>query len=96
MQFVDLLGVEALTFDDVLLVPGYAEVLPSQLDLRTRQWIDFTQNFRTSSRWNGNFYFLCFPGDQFQLINLVVGQSYGYFGFLRFQLFDIPVRIQQA
>lgn len=26
----------ALTFDDVLLVPGYSEVLPAQVDLRTR------------------------------------------------------------
>jgi IMP dehydrogenase len=33
MQFADLLGPEALTFDDVLLVPGYAEVLPSEVDL---------------------------------------------------------------
>ncbi len=36
MQFADLRGAEALTFDDVLLVPGYAEVLPSEVDLRTR------------------------------------------------------------
>ncbi|NOZ28388.1 MAG: IMP dehydrogenase [Chloroflexi bacterium] len=36
MQFADLLGGEALTFDDVLLVPGYAEVLPSEVDLRTQ------------------------------------------------------------
>ncbi len=35
MQFADLRGDEALTFDDVLLVPGYAEVLPSDVDLRT-------------------------------------------------------------
>ena len=34
MQFADLLGGEALTFDDVLLVPGYAEVLPAQVELR--------------------------------------------------------------
>jgi len=27
---------EALTFDDVLLVPNYSEVLPSQVDVRTR------------------------------------------------------------
>ncbi len=27
---------EALTFDDVLLLPGYSEVLPSQVDLTTR------------------------------------------------------------
>jgi IMP dehydrogenase len=36
MQFADLLGAEALTFDDVLLVPGYAEVLPSEVDLSIR------------------------------------------------------------
>ena len=35
MQFVDLLGSEALTFDDVLLVPGFAEVLPSEADVST-------------------------------------------------------------
>ncbi len=28
--------VEALTFDDVLLEPGYSEVLPAQADVRTR------------------------------------------------------------
>ena len=28
--------VEALTFDDVLLEPGYSEVLPAQVDVRTR------------------------------------------------------------
>lgn len=27
---------EALTFDDVLLIPGYAEVLPAEVDLRTQ------------------------------------------------------------
>ena len=36
MQYADLLGPEALTFDDVLLVPGFAEVLPSEVDIRTR------------------------------------------------------------
>ncbi|HEY63958.1 MAG TPA: IMP dehydrogenase [Caldilineae bacterium] len=36
MRFADLLGEEALTFDDVLLVPGYSEVLPSEVDLSTR------------------------------------------------------------
>ena len=28
--------VEALTFDDVLLEPGYSEVLPAQVEVRTR------------------------------------------------------------
>lgn len=36
MQFADLLGPEALTFDDVLLVPGYTQVLPTEVDLRTQ------------------------------------------------------------
>jgi len=36
MQLADLRGAEALTFDDVLLVPGYAEVLPTETDLGTR------------------------------------------------------------
>ena len=36
MQFADLRGSEALTFDDVLLVPGYAEILPSEVDISTR------------------------------------------------------------
>ncbi len=35
MQFADLLGLEALTFDDVLLAPGFAEVLPAQVDIHT-------------------------------------------------------------
>ncbi len=32
---------EALTFDDVLVVPGYSQVLPSAADTRTR----FTRTF---------------------------------------------------
>ena len=36
MEFVNLLGAEALTFDDVLLVPGFAEVLPAEVNLQTR------------------------------------------------------------
>ena len=36
MHFADLLGFEALTFDDVLLVPGFAELLPAQVDIRTQ------------------------------------------------------------
>jgi IMP dehydrogenase len=36
MQFANLLGPEALTFDDVLLVPGFAEVLPAEVDVTTR------------------------------------------------------------
>lgn len=33
---VEKVGALALTFDDVLLVPGYSEVLPANVDLRTR------------------------------------------------------------
>ncbi|MER2599095.1 MAG: IMP dehydrogenase [Caldilineales bacterium] len=36
MQYADLLGREALTFDDVLLVPGFAEVLPAQVTIHTQ------------------------------------------------------------
>jgi IMP dehydrogenase len=35
---------EALTFDDVLLTPAYAEVLPSQVDVRARLTRDITLN----------------------------------------------------
>src|SRR5690554_2799578 len=35
---------EALTFDDVLLVPGYSEVLPHQVDLKTRLTKGITLN----------------------------------------------------
>ncbi len=34
MQYADLCGAEALTFDDVVLVPGYAEILPAEVDLQ--------------------------------------------------------------
>jgi len=35
---------EALTFDDVLLVPGYSEVLPHEVELKTRLTRDITLN----------------------------------------------------
>jgi IMP dehydrogenase len=35
---------EALTFDDVLLVPGYSEVLPSQVEVQSRLTRDITVN----------------------------------------------------
>lgn len=34
--FTDRFAHEALTFDDVLLMPGYAETLPSEIDLHTQ------------------------------------------------------------
>lgn len=36
MQFADEYGELALTFDDVLLTPGYSSVLPAEVSLRTR------------------------------------------------------------
>ena len=36
------IALEGLTFDDVLLIPAYSEVLPREIDLRTR----FTRNIR--------------------------------------------------
>lgn len=36
MRFAPEYGELALTFDDVLLVPGYSQVLPAQVSLRTR------------------------------------------------------------
>ena len=35
---------EALTFDDVLLLPAYSQVLPSQVDLKTRLTRDIELN----------------------------------------------------
>ena len=35
---------EGLTFDDVLLVPGYSQVLPRDVDIRTRLTKDITLN----------------------------------------------------
>ncbi|MBZ5715016.1 IMP dehydrogenase, partial [Nannocystis pusilla] len=35
---------EALTFDDVLLVPGYSEVLPSQVEVQSRLTRDIMVN----------------------------------------------------
>ena len=36
------IALEGLTFDDVLLIPAYSDVLPREIDLRTR----FTRNIR--------------------------------------------------
>lgn len=44
MQHIDLSSDIALTFDDVLLVPGYSEVLPADVDLRTRLAVDIYLN----------------------------------------------------
>jgi len=40
---------EALTFDDVLLVPGASEVLPSEVDLRTRLTVEIELNVPLAS-----------------------------------------------
>ena len=43
MSFItERIALEGLTFDDVLLIPAYSEVLPKEIDLRTR----FTRNIR--------------------------------------------------
>lgn len=42
--FVPSTGIEALTFDDVLLVPAHSEVMPAQVDLRTRITRNITLN----------------------------------------------------
>jgi IMP dehydrogenase len=44
MQHIDLSGDVALTFDDVLLAPGYSDVLPADADLRTRLAADIYLN----------------------------------------------------
>ncbi|WP_093806306.1 IMP dehydrogenase [Stappia sp. ES.058] len=43
--YQSLHGTEALTFDDVLLMPGHSEVLPAETDLRTRVTRDIELNF---------------------------------------------------
>lgn len=44
MQAADKIGELALTFDDVLLAPGYSEVLPAHVDLRSRLTADICLN----------------------------------------------------
>ena len=36
MDTKDKIALEGLTFDDVLLIPAYSEVLPREVDLHTR------------------------------------------------------------
>ena len=36
MEFSEKFGKSALTFDDILLVPGYSEVLPRDVDVSTK------------------------------------------------------------
>ena len=36
--------IEGLTFDDVLLVPAYSEILPRDVDIKTRLTKDITLN----------------------------------------------------
>lgn len=43
------LAEEALTFDDVLLVPGYSEVLPKDVQLQTRIARDLPLNIPLAS-----------------------------------------------
>ena len=45
MSFIDeKIALEGLTFDDVLLVPAYSEVLPREVDLHTRFSRNITLN----------------------------------------------------
>lgn len=44
MTFEERFGREGLTFDDVLLVPAYSEVLPSEVETATRLTRDITLN----------------------------------------------------
>ena len=49
MKFAPEYGDLALTFDDVLLAPGYSEVLPAEVDLRTRLTADIHLNLPVMS-----------------------------------------------
>ncbi|MEN9525561.1 MAG: hypothetical protein RLZZ256_945, partial [Bacteroidota bacterium] len=40
----DKIALEGLTFDDVLLMPGYSEVLPREVDIRSRLTPNITLN----------------------------------------------------
>lgn len=42
--FVPSTGMEALTFDDVLLIPGHSEVMPGQTEIRSRVTKDLVLN----------------------------------------------------
>ena len=42
---------ECLTFDDVLLAPAYSEVLPKDVDVRTRLCRGLELAFTFSGRW---------------------------------------------
>src|SRR5271170_4487203 len=41
---IDKFSVEGITFDDVLLVPAYSEILPREVDLRSK----FTRNIEVN------------------------------------------------
>jgi len=49
MRFAAEYGEAALTFDDVLLAPGYSQVLPAEVDLRTRLVGDISLNIPVMS-----------------------------------------------
>ncbi len=40
----DKISIEGITFDDVLLLPGYSEVVPSDVDVRSRLTARITLN----------------------------------------------------
>ncbi|HNS40912.1 MAG TPA: IMP dehydrogenase, partial [Promineifilum sp.] len=49
MRFAPSFGDVALTFDDILLAPGYSQVLPAEVDLRTRLTGDIYLNIPVMS-----------------------------------------------
>ncbi|MBR3074715.1 MAG: IMP dehydrogenase, partial [Bacteroidales bacterium] len=44
MKIDEKIALEGLTFDDVLLIPAYSEVLPREVDLHTRFSRNITLN----------------------------------------------------
>jgi IMP dehydrogenase len=49
ISFQDKFGDESLTFDDVLLLPAYSQVLPREVDLKSRFTTDITLNVPIAS-----------------------------------------------
>ena len=47
---------EGITFDDVLLVPAYSEVIPNQVDLSTYSDEDYQAEYSDDERRNGHRY----------------------------------------
>ena len=52
MEFIG----DGLTFDDILLMPQYSEILPHEADLTTYLTNDIKLNISTNECWNGYCY----------------------------------------